>query len=530
MNDFLCLIGLFVEGWRVMTVLSYLFDWWLNFLQHNSHLSNNHAYTEPPSSQMSSSLSTSDNFQDETIINSITPTTATVAATPTVSVPTPRTPTPQFRCNYLPYQLHQFFTDDTPDLLAYQLQNLHLPTVEGQLQIRAVMNMIHFFAEIKLSLIDCIVMIKSILDCKTGAQMESIRIQMDHAVANGEIYPEVAQLFDYIVCTTFDDGEKTSQWDGSEYIDAEECEHNQLQDIEMLVSRNLTTMENLLEDMIQVVTQTGLRHHVGNAEEVPKEIRRVDEVDEIKDLSRFDETPTHKNEVVLEQAEEVHKVNKIDIVEDGEVKDVAEKISKGSDTTKDFASEVVEEVVEKVDGTLEGDLKRFTNSASEKIVSEAVGKIEGVAKEDAGQIAESAEAIAQEIFEKVVDEVVEKLETESIEEVIEEAFEDVNETIEQESKNITQERTETNFKNTKLSEEVSEKINDRIGEKVVEIIAEELADKVIEKVTEKMTKDVTGNVAGKIPLHTIQGSGGEVEVVAEKVTLDEYRAFSSFTE
>lgn len=87
--------------------------------------------------------------------------------------------------------------------------------------------------------------------------MESIRIQMDHAVANGEIYPEVARLFDYIVYTTFDDEEKTSQWDGSENIDAEECEHNQLQDIEMLVSRNLTTMENLLEDMIQVVTQTG---------------------------------------------------------------------------------------------------------------------------------------------------------------------------------------------------------------------------------------------------------------------------------
>lgn len=93
---------------------------------------------------MSSSLSTSDNFQDEIVINSITPTTATAAVTPTVSVPTPSTSTPQFRCSYLPYQLHQFFTDDTPDSLAYQLQNLHLPTVEGQLQIRAVMNMIHF--------------------------------------------------------------------------------------------------------------------------------------------------------------------------------------------------------------------------------------------------------------------------------------------------------------------------------------------------------------------------------------------------
>lgn len=106
-------------------------------------------------------------------------------------------------------------------------------------------------------------------------------------------------------------------------------------------------------------------------------------MDEIKDLSRFNETPT---QIVLKQAEEVHKVNKIDIIEDGEVKDVAERVSKVSDNTKGFDSDVVEGVVKKIDGTLEGDLKRFTKAVSEKVAFEAVEKSRKLQKRILGRL------------------------------------------------------------------------------------------------------------------------------------------------
>ena len=80
--------------------------------------------------------------------------------------------------------------------------------MEGRLQVHAVMNMINFIGDIKLNLLECMGMIKSILDCKTEAQMFDIRLQLSEAVVRKEVYAEVIGLFDYIVCTNFDEEDR----------------------------------------------------------------------------------------------------------------------------------------------------------------------------------------------------------------------------------------------------------------------------------------------------------------------------------
>ena len=238
-----------------------------NFNIHNSY-------------SMSSSLSSSEKLQDGVIIDTATPTTAFASATANDTLPSQIEPNPEFRYNYLPYQFHQFYNDNRPEALARQLHNLHLPTVEGQLQIRAVMNMIHFFTQTKQNILDCIILMKTILDCKTDDELQEIRERLDKAVVNEEIYPDVARLFEYIVCTSFEEESISSQSGPCEYFDEKECERNQLEDIGWLAVKDLRILRQLVHDMTHVVRHTAALAEAGLvSEEIPGGSKNQETID-----------------------------------------------------------------------------------------------------------------------------------------------------------------------------------------------------------------------------------------------------------
>ncbi|KAI5967887.1 hypothetical protein CANMA_002655 [Candida margitis] len=352
---------------------------------------------------MSYSSCSSADYEEQRITDMFTPTTAAVPAatatvTTTIDVPSSGFLEPPSQSQYstLPFQFHQFFTDDTPTTLAIQLKNLHLPTSEGRLQVHTCMNMINFFADIKQSLIECILIIKSILDGKTENEMWLIRSQLNKAVMNGEVFQEVIQLFDYIICTNFDEDGRSSLWESSEGVDPEESESTQLQDIGMLVSRDLATMKNLVRDMAMVA-----KHPVsctcGRKEVINEVVHEDQAMEEVEGKA----TMKVEDEIIDDFIEQIAVLE-----EDGEDATVNEKVR---EVVSEHDKLIREEVNETVCKGFEGD---------QPAIEEVPEKID---KGESEEVGEATEVNFADVCEKIVVEAAENTvdDVEQIEQVVE---------------------------------------------------------------------------------------------------------------
>lgn len=463
---------------------------------------------------MSSSLSSSDDLQDHIILNTITPATATTAIVDAPNAADTPVSTPQFRYNTLPYQFHQFFYDQTPESLGIQLEDLELPTMEGRLQVHAVMNMINFIGDIKLNLLECMGMIKSILDCKTEAQMFDIRLQLSEAVVRKEVYAEVIGLFDYIVCTNFDEEDMSNLWYCNEFDDVEECERNQLQDIKVLVSNDLLTLKSLAHDLVMVVrradTSVGVSENAAKAMSVAPVM-----VDDIESGGRAKLENEPMNQVC-------RKIVELDSNQDDKAYPV-----KQNDDTEDAKTGI-----EVFEAFIENYFKEtgHENDGATEIVGELVGKLENAVDNDLGRFVENVADIAQEIMDEIVEQVVNKIEEGPIEKIARDTVEqkiDMVVLVDNNEKSGITDQSKIN--DVEQIKEIIKNVSDETVAKVVEGAAKNLAVAIVEGVVDKLAKDVDEGADYPIP-DTLGENGKQVEVMAEKATHKEHKSFSGVTD
>lgn len=489
---------------------------------------------------MSSSLSSSDDLQDHIILNTITPATATTAIVDAPNAADTPVSTPQFRYNTLPYQFHQFFYDQTPESLGIQLEDLELPTMEGRLQVHAVMNMINFIGDIKLNLLECMGMIKSILDCKTEAQMFDIRLQLSEAVVRKEVYAEVIGLFDYIVCTNFDEEDMSNLWYCNEFDDVEECERNQLQDIKVLVSNDLLTLKSLAHDLVMVVrradTSVGVSENAAEAMSVAPVM--VDDI-ESGGRAKLENEPMNQVcrkivELDSNQDDKAYPVKQNDDTEDAKTgievfEAFIENYFRETGHENDGATEIVGELVGKLENAVDNDLGRFVENVADSTVIEADDKVNVAAKED-GDVGCFAEVIAQEIMDEIVEQVVNKIEEGPIEKIARDTVEqkiDMVVLVENNEKSGITDQSKIN--DVEQIKEIIKNVSDETVAKVVEGAAKNLAVAIVEGVVDKLAKDVDEGADYPIP-DTLGENGKQVEVMAEKATHKEHKSFSGVTD
>ncbi|KAI5957725.1 hypothetical protein KGF57_002991 [Candida theae] len=483
---------------------------------------------------MSSSSFSSGSSRGCVVVDAATPTTAIpAAATPNGSDPLPPLPhppsiestTPQSRCNDLPNQFHQFFNDNSLDLLVHQVHDLKSSTIEGQRQIRAVMNMFHFLSECKREILDSLVTIKSILEAKSGEELQSIRNRLNYAVAKEEIYSEVVGLFEYIVSTPFDENDRSSQWEECDFDVAEECEEYQLQNIELSAARNLSAMRKLVRhlnhEVHSVAPSTGNRD---SAREMPRE-RQPNVVDTYGVVLSFElvQDPQQQFEPMVEgtQIPKIEQIKEIEETEDESGTGVAKGQVAEIDSTKSSRVEAVENSLQGVNQVLEEDLTEFAGEVSKHVVGEAINNVEAAAKVNVvapTQIDGPDDVNAQSIVKEIVTEVVRKVGTESIAEIIGQAVHDsIAEAIGEEKEAENSNQTVT----------PKEKIaDDAVVANVVGKVAEKLASGLLEHVEESLVEEFNESVSD-VPSQSITTSNGqEIECVAEKASRQEHQAFT----